>query len=43
MDLGFGAVVTTETETEAAADSTEAARRVTCYATITRGREWGWS
>lgn len=43
MGLGFGAVVITDTETEAAADSTAAARRLTCCATITRGREPGWS
>ncbi|MEV8321326.1 hypothetical protein AB0Q95_44995 [Streptomyces sp. NPDC059900] len=43
MGLGFGTVVIPDSETEAAADSTAAALRVTCCATITRARERGWS
>ncbi|MFE9095879.1 hypothetical protein [Streptomyces sp. NPDC007264] len=43
MGLGFGTVVVPDTETEAAADSTAAALRVTCCVTITRAREQGWS
>ncbi|WP_077796434.1 hypothetical protein [Streptomyces sp. JHA26] len=43
MGLGFGTVVISGTETEAAADSTEAALRVTYCVMITRARERGWS
>ncbi|MDX2931692.1 hypothetical protein [Streptomyces ipomoeae] len=43
MGLGFGTVVISDTEIEAAADSTAAALRVTCCVTITRARERGWS
>ncbi|MFF0647376.1 MULTISPECIES: hypothetical protein [Streptomyces] len=43
MGLGFGTVVISDTETEAAADSTEAALRVTYCVMITRARERGWS
>jgi hypothetical protein len=39
MGLGFGTVVISDTETEAAADSTAAALRVTCCVMITRARE----
>ncbi|MFF8032123.1 hypothetical protein [Streptomyces sp. NPDC016626] len=41
MGLGFGAVVISGTEAEAAADSTAAALRVTCCLMITRARERG--
>lgn len=41
MGPGFGTVVISETETEAAADSTEAALRVTYCVMITRARERG--
>lgn len=39
MGLGFGNIVISDTETEAAADSTAAALRVTCCVMITRARE----
>ncbi|GAB1326211.1 hypothetical protein [Streptomyces sennicomposti] len=39
----LGTVVIPGTETEAAADSIAVVLRVTCCATITRGRERGWS
>jgi hypothetical protein len=43
MGRGFGTVVISDTETEAAADSTAAALRVTCCLMITRARERGRS
>jgi hypothetical protein len=43
MGPGFGTVVISDTETEAAADSTEAALRVTYCVMITRARMRGWS
>ncbi|MBT2411491.1 hypothetical protein J7I94_13060 [Streptomyces sp. ISL-12] len=43
MGLGFDTVVISDTETEAAADSTAAALRVTCCIMITGARERGWS
>ncbi len=42
IGLGFGTVVLSNTETEAAADSTAAALRETCCLMITRARERGW-
>lgn len=41
MGLGLGNVGISDTETEAAAESTAAALRVTCC--VTRTRERGWS
>jgi hypothetical protein len=43
MGLGFGTVVISDTETEAAADSTASALRVTCCVMVTRALERGWS
>ncbi|MER7480860.1 hypothetical protein ABTX60_25000 [Streptomyces sp. NPDC126510] len=43
MGLGFGTVVISDTETEAAAHSIAAVLRVTCCVTITRAPRAGWS